>query len=173
MTLELFIQIYLSAILGYVTLNTFLRYHLAIDRFLLLGIGLSFLTSIIYLGSNKTVEYIITHVLIVLLYGGLKLWSIKAKKHGYFLFNIYRNHYLDVNQDLLKRAKKSDIAESDIRHHEHSAFYVSFHHVSLKKANKLVKEMDKAYSKSKKTLTMYHYWFVVGYLILMVALWRF
>ncbi len=173
MTLELFIQIYLTAIFGYVTLNTFFRYHLAIDRFLLMAIALSVLCSIIYLRSDKLVEYIITHALIVLLYAALKLWSIKTQKHGYYLFNIYRSHYEDVNLDLIKRAKKNDIDEANIKHHEHSAFYVSFNHVPMKKANQLVKEMDKAYSKQKKTLSMYHYWFIVAYLILMVALWRF
>lgn len=173
MTLDIVLKVLITSVLGYIALNTLLRYHFSLERNLALFMGLLFVTSIIYLDTNLLFEFGLTVGIIFVLCFILKLISLKQKKHGYFLLNTYRCQYNDVFKDITEIVVESEVVLKNINYNQKTPFLVVLKDVKLKKANDFMKELDKRHSQKPKKFTMYNYWFIVGFLISMVILWRF
>jgi len=173
MTLDLILKIFLTASLGYITLNTFLRFHFSIDRIYALFMALILITAIIFLDTKQYFEIGLTIGIIFIVCALLKFISIKKKRHGSFLFNTYKKQYMDIKRDISSLAEEFEIDNKNINYNQRKPWLVVIKDVELNKANKFLKKLDNTYTHKPKKLTMYNYWFVIGFLTLMVVIWRF
>ena len=112
-------------------------------------------------------------MLIVFLFIILKIVSIKYKRHGYLLFNIYKPQYQEVKEKLTLLASEKNVNLSDVNYNIRKPWLIVFKNTDLKTTNSLIKDLEKAFSKKPKKITMYNYWFLIGFLTLLVILWRF
>jgi|AntAceMinimDraft_18_1070375.scaffolds.fasta_scaffold00117_24 hypothetical protein len=173
MTLDLILKIFLTASLGYITLNTFLRFHFSIDRIYALFMGSILITAVIYLDTKLYFEIGLTIGIIFIVCALLKFISIKKKRHGTFLFNTYKKQYKELKSDITSLTEVLEIDNKNINYNQRKPWLVVIKDVELKKANELFKKLDNTYTHKPKKLTMYNYWFVIIFLTLMVILWRF
>ncbi len=173
MTLTFILKVLLTAILGYFTLNTFLKYHFSINRFLMIFFLLSFFLMVYYLDTEKTIEFIIAISIIALTLTILYLVYSKKKNYGYFFFNIYRKQYKYIHKLLIDISKNNEISEANICHDVCKPYLVVFRNVDKLKVKSVIKELDKIETTKKIKFTMYSYWTIVIFLVLMAILWRF
>lgn len=172
-TLDIILKIFITAITGYVVLNTIFRFHFSLDRILLLAFTGLVIISICYLETNKVFEVILTTCLIIIIFIILKICSIIKKRHGYFLFNTYKKDYFEVKNQLENLAETLEIDKSVINYNIKKPYLIIFNQVDYKTIKKLAGKLDKVFVKKPKKITMYHYWSVVIYLILVAIIWRF
>jgi hypothetical protein len=135
--------------------------------------GMLLIISILYLDTVLYFEFGLTVGLSLVLCIVLKLISIKKKRHGYFLFNTFKNQYSDTSKEITEIGIELKLSQENINYNLRKPWLVVLKDVELKKANDFNKKLDKVFSKKPKKLTMYNYWFVVAFLIAMVVLWRF
>lgn len=173
MTFDITINILITAFLGYVTLNSIFRYHFSIDRIFLFGTGLVFLGCLWYRDTNRIIESIIALGLIIVFTLILKFISVKKKRHGYFFFNTYKSDYSNTKSDLYKLANEFDISTENIQYNACKPWLVIFTNTSHKSTNSLMKKMDKIYTHQPIRFTMYNYWFLIIFIVLLVITWRF
>ena len=173
MTLDLILKVLLTAILGYVALNTFFKFHFSIDRIIFLLMVMVTLISIFFLDTLLYLEIAITVASAIVVAGILKIITIKKKRHGYLLFNTFKKQYDDVSKDITELADEFNIARKNINYNRRRPWLVCIKDVELKKADKLIKKLDNIYTHKPKSLTMYNYWTVIVFLTLMASIWRF
>lgn len=173
MTLTLILNILLTAILGYVAINTFMHYHFSINRFLMMFSIISVAIIIVYMDTEKTLEYLIAEGIVAIIFGALYLYFLKRHNLGYFFFNIYRKDYSKLHEEINMIAKKYGIEAEEICHDRCKPYLAIFKHEDTKTVKKVINEIDKAHTKSKVQFTMYSYWALVVYLILVTIIWRF
>ncbi len=173
MTLTFILKVLITALLGYFTLNTFLKFHFSINRFLMMFFLLGFIFMVYYLDTEKTVEFIIAISIIAVVLTVIYFVYSKKKNYGYFFFNVYRKQYLYVHKKLLELAKKNEVDEKNICHDICKPYLVVFHNTDRKKAKDIVDNLDKIETSKKIKFTMYSYWSIVIFLVLMAILWRF
>lgn len=173
MTLPLILNILLTAILGYVAINTFLHYHFSINRFFMMFSIISIAIIIAYMDTEKTLEFIIAEGIVAIIFGILYLYFVKHHNLGYFFFNIYRKDYSKLHEEISMIAKKYGIEANEICHDRCKPFLAVFKHKDLKTVRKVIKEINLTHTKTKVRFTMYNYWVLVVYLILVTIIWRF
>lgn len=172
-TLDLVLKVFITAFLGYITLNTFFRYHFSMDRITAIFLIALFVIMVFYRETTKVYSLLITIGIFVVFYTVLFLFSLKKKNFGYFLFNTYGKEYDTVLEDLTRLSQKLHIPLEHICYNKNRPFLVVFSNEDFKKVRKMMKDMDEIYTKKKKRFTMYNYWFLVAFLILAAAIWRF
>ena len=170
---ETILKIILTVSMIYLAANTFFKYQVSMDRIMFLTLGVMLILCLLYYDTNKVYEFILTISIIFVIGVILKIVSIKRKKHGYFLFNVYVKHYLDSKNQLYALATKYGIDHSKINYHMCKPWLVIIKDTHLKTVNKMIKDYDSLYAKAHKKITMYNYWYVVAVLVLITALWRF
>jgi len=173
MTFSLILNILLTAILGYVAFNTFLHYQFSINRFFMMFSIISVAIMIVYLDTEKTLEFIIAEGIVAIIFCILYLYFLKRHNHGYFFFNIYRKDYPKLHEEINMVAKKYGIEANEICHDRCKPYLAVFKHKDIKAVRKVIKEIDLTHTKTKIRFTMYSYWALVVYLILVTIIWRF
>lgn len=170
---EIILKSILTAALLYLTLNTFLTYHVSADRVILFTIVLLLLLCLAYYDTAKVHEFILTACIIVGIGIILKVISVVYRKPGYFLFNIYHSAYKEVQPIIYELAETYEIKKENINYNQFKPWVIVFKDTSLKQSNKLMKEFSKRYAKTHRKVSLYNYWYTVVVLILIAALWRF
>lgn len=173
MTFDIAINIFITACIGYITLNSIFRYHFSTDRIYFFGTGLILIGCFWYRGTGQIFESILTLGLILLLIIILKIISLKKQKHGYFLLNNYKKQYQDTKNNLLELAIELEIEKSNINYNIQKPWLVIFKNTSFKKASKVMNKMDKIYTHKPFRFTMYNYWFIIIFLVVITIIWRF
>ncbi|OQX94084.1 MAG: hypothetical protein B6I17_00055 [Tenericutes bacterium 4572_104] len=173
MTLTFILKVLITALLGYFTLNTFLKFHFSINRFLMMFFLLSFFLMVYYLDTEKTVEFIIAISIIAFTLTVIYFVYSKKKNYGYFFFNVYRKQYSYIHKKILNLAKENEVDEKNICHDVCKPYLVVFRNTDRKKAKKIVDKLDEIETSKKIKFTMYSYWVIVIFLVLMAVLWRF
>jgi len=163
----------MTAILGYVTLNTIFRYHFSFDRVMFAGVLVFFATIIWYRGTDKQFEFLLTVGIEFTAILIIKYVTYRKHNFGYFLFNVYRKEYDSVHKEILETALEFEIDRNNICHKRKKPFLVVVRNEDSKKVAKMFKTIDKAHIKAKKTFTMYNYWFLVAFIAIEVIIWRF
>lgn len=170
---DLILRILILTCFAYLTLNTFLHFHISIDRILLLIFVIILIALYLCLDTNYLIELLILIDSLLIAYIVLKIISIKKKKHGYFFFNIYKKQYSELNKHLLENSEEFDIDKSNISHHLETPMFVVISNEDIKKTDNFIKKINKIYQKKPKKLTMYNYWFVIGFITILVIILRF
>lgn len=173
LTFDLVLKVLITAFLAYLTINSIFRYHFSVDRITTIFLIVLFVLMVFYRGTTKGYLFLITVGIFVVFYILLLLFSIYKKDLGYVLLNTYSKDYQDVLDNLHKLAQKYNIAKKNICYNKNRPFLVVFKNEKFMKIRKLMKEMDEIYTKAKKQFTMYNYWFIVVFLILVAGIWRF
>lgn len=173
MTLDIILKVLITAIFGYVTLNTFLKFHFVLDRIIALFAVLVVLISIYFLNTTLYFECILVNGIALVLSLVLKLVSIKKSRHGFFLFNTFKKQYDDVSKELFTLAEEFDIPKKNINHNSRKPWLVVLKDVEYKKVNKFAKKLDTIFTHKKKNFSMYIYWTVIVFFTFMAMLWRF
>ncbi|HPJ23991.1 MAG TPA: hypothetical protein PK113_03680 [Bacillota bacterium] len=172
-TLDIVLKIIITSMLGYLTINSFLRFHFSIERTDFVFIAIFFVITICYLGTDKIFEYGLTTGILLVLYLVARFVIRKRKMMGYVLLNVYRNDFAAVRTFILEAAEEMDIELNRICHKRNKPFLLVLKKVDPEDCQKLLKKVDEHFTHQKKRFTMYNYWFIIVYLVLMVALWRF
>lgn len=173
MTLDLILKVLLTAMLGYVALNTFIRFHFSMDIHIGILLVIVGIVSIIFLDTENFFTVGLTWGIVLFVFIVLKFISVKRKRHGYFFFNIFKKQYPEVLEELIKLADELNIARKNIIYNQNCPFFVFIKEVELKKADKFMKKIDYIYTHKTKKLTMYNYWTIIVFFTLIAALWRF
>ncbi|XMB72405.1 hypothetical protein RJI07_00515 [Mycoplasmatota bacterium WC30] len=172
-TLNLVLKIIITSIMAYVMLNSYLRFHFKADRVGFVFVFLLFLIMVYYQDTEKTFEFFLTSGIVLVASVIVKLFMLKKRRNGYVLLNTYKKEYDQVKKDINKIAEKLKIDPSNICYNRSRPFLLVITNEDNKTANELVKKINKIYTTKKKKLTMYNYWFVIAFLILITILWRF
>ncbi|MBI9008644.1 MAG: hypothetical protein JEZ05_01320 [Tenericutes bacterium] len=173
MTLDLILKVLLTAMLGYVALNTFFKFHFSMDIHIAILLVIVGIVSILFLDTENFFAVGLTWGIVLFIFVVLKLISIKRKRHGYFFFNVYSKQYPQALEEMIKLADELNIARKNISYNQRYPFLVVIKEVELKTADKFIKKLDYIYIHKPKKLTMYHYWTIIIFFTLMAALWRF
>ncbi len=172
-TFNLILKIIITAIFGYLVLNSYLRFHFKADRIGFLFVFVFLLIMVYYLDTEKSFEFFLSTGIVVVVFVIVKLVLLKKRMNGYILLNTYRKQYSEVKKDIYKIAEELEVKQGNICYNRAKPFLLVIRNEENKKVKKLMKKIDKTYTSKKKKLTMYNYWFVIGFLILVTILWRF
>lgn len=170
---DMILKIIITAILGYVALNTFLHFHFSMDRVVVGFFAISLIAMIFYLDTNKWIEFVILIGIFIVIGVGLFLFFLKKKRMGFFLFNTYKKQFPETKKEILAKAEELEIQPSQICYDRCKPWLVVIKDAPFSAVHKLFKELDTADSKKPKHFTMYTYVALVIYLIIIAALWRF
>ncbi len=173
LTLDIVLKVFITAFLGYLTINSFFRFHFSMERITTTFLISVFVLMVFYLGNTKTYQFLLTLGLFVVFFIILLIYCILKKDLGYVLFNTYGKEYQQVLDDLQVIAQKNGISSNNICYNKNKPFLVVFKNLSIKKTTKIMKEMDLIYTKKPKRFTMYNYWFIAVFLVIMASVWRF
>ncbi len=172
-TLTIALKIIITSILGYITLNSFFKYHFSINRITLLYVIILLGVMIFFIDTENLVAFLITTGIGLVLYVVTYLIFYKKRIFGYFLFNTFKKDYNLVKDDIIKIAEELEINKDNICYNETRPFLFVIRNELPKKARSLTKKLDKIYCNVKKTFTMYNYWLIVVFFVLITILWRF
>lgn len=172
-TFDMILNIVLTAILGYVTLNTIFRFHFSLDRIGMAAVLALIATIIWYRGTEKYFEFGLTLGIEIVAFAVLKLITYRRRNFGYFLFNVYRKDFEIVHKELVDLSTEMEIERKHICHYRNRPFLLVIKDEDPKRVSSLVKKIDTIHTKGKKTFTMYNYWFIVAFIVLEVIIWRF
>ncbi len=161
------VKILISASLGYLVLNTILKYHTYNDlptalMALVLLIILTFYSDIDY-NTLFTILIVSTIVLTIV----VKLLLLSKNKYYYLLLNINKRDYERVKNIF------TDNTKIKITYFKKYPYLIKFNEKKQKKIKKALKTFDSIESKSPKRFNICHYWTLIIYIIMMVILWRF
>ncbi len=176
-TAALIIKILLSSLLGYLTLNSFFKYHFSSERFQSIAFILAMIVMFIFKDIQNDTQSINIIIIIIasiaVLYLVLFLIFNKKKQFGYFLLNATKKDYPQISEDIKTVSNELDLEESNIKYNIKTPFYIEIQNIEIKKVVSFFKKIDSTNNSRKKLLTMSVYWHAVAFLILMVAIWRF
>ena len=172
-TLTLALKIIITSILGYITLNSFFKYHFSINRITLLFVFVLLGVMIFFIDTENLVSYLITTGIGIVLYIITYIIFYIKRIFGYFLFNTFKKDYNLIKGDIIKISEELEINKDNICYNETRPFLFVIRNEHPKKVRSLIKQLDKIYCNVKKTFTMYNYWLIVVFLVLITILWRF
>lgn len=172
-TFTIILKIIITAIFGYATLNSFFKFHFAIDRISLLAILVFLIIMVSYIDTEKVFEFLLTSSVAFIVYLITLYIFYKKRNFGYFLLNTYKKEYNEMKTNIYNFSEELNITSADICYNKNKPFLLVIKNTEYKKVNKLVKKLEKIHMHQKKVFTMYHYWFMVIFLILITILWRF
>lgn len=173
LTLDIVLKIFITAFLGYLTINSFLRFHFSMERITVTFLIAVFVLMVFNLGNTKAYQFLLTLGVFVIFFIILIVYCILKKDLGYVLFNTYGKEYEQVLEDLKLSAQKNGISFNNICYNKNKPFLVVFKNLSIRKTTKIMKDMDLIYTKKPKRFTMYNYWYIAVFLVIMASVWRF
>ncbi len=172
-TFDLILKIIITAMLGYLVFNTFLHYHFSMDRILVGFFVFAFLSMIYYLGEDKVIEFLILIGILIVLFFGLYVFSNHKKRSGYILFHSWKRQYSENRKLLIQEAEELGIDTKSIYFDRCKPYLVVIRNQDPKLVRKMFKKLDNIDQKKPKRFTMFHYWVIIAYLIIVAILWRF
>ncbi len=172
-TMTVILKMILTALIGYVALNTLFRYHFAIDVAFLGFLFVMLFVMYFHLDTENLKSLLISTASVALVFGVGRIVMMVKGIECYFLFNVFKKQHDPVNKDILANAEELDMDANKICYNISTPCIVVFKDIEHDKVKKLFKKMDKSSAVKINRYTMYSYWSIVLFLVLIAALWRF
>ena len=172
-TVDLIIKVFFTAILAYFTLNTFFKFQFALEKNILI-LTISGLI-ILYLNRNSIklndilLPLTVSLIIVILLY----LIDIYKKQHYYILLNFYQIEFEHIKKMIVEFSNEFEINTKNISYNKKSSFILKFRNINHNKQTKIIQKLEKTIFKEPKKFTYANYWFIIAFLIIIAAVWRF
>ncbi|MCK5732229.1 MAG: hypothetical protein KAH13_04360 [Tenericutes bacterium] len=172
-TLEIILKVFLTSLLAYITLNSILRYQFSSERILTSGIIILIIILFVFRSGENVTGLLISSISLIIVTIFVKVLYYQKKDYGYFLLNIRKGEFEEINTELQKEATKLEIKKENIEFQNRFPHIAYINNELGSKVRKLFNELDKVVAKKKKRFTMLNYWYIVVLLVLLAVIWRF
>lgn len=172
-TFTVILQIFITAILGYLAINSYFRFHVSMYAADAAFFSIWTVVMIAYLDTTRVFEFLLATALLGVLYLILRAIMVKKQWHAYILFNICGRQFQGMREDIEKHLEDAKIEPHLVCYKRRRPYLVVVRDTPLKNTSELFKAVDKDRLKHRREFTMYNYWYLIVFIILMVILWRF
>ncbi len=174
LTFDLILKILVSVSFAYIVLNSFLHYHFTFDRINLLFVLVILLAMTYFYDTNRIFDFLVTIIIVIIITGLIKYIFYRKKIFAYFLLNSYnKTAYKRNKPELMKILEEYDIAKNKLCYNENRPYILVLKNITYKQARSITKKMDRFDSKLPKKFTMFQYWNIIAFLVILVLIWRF
>ncbi|MCK4552107.1 MAG: hypothetical protein KAU02_04245 [Tenericutes bacterium] len=172
-TLEIIINAFLSALLVYIAVNSIFRYQFSSERILTSAVLIFIIILFVFRNGENVTGLLISLISLVVVTIFVMVLYNQKKDFGYFLLNIRKNEFEEINTALKKEATILRIKKENIEFENRFPHIVYINNELGSKVRELFKKLDKVVIKKKKHFTMQNYWYIVVLLVLLAVIWRF
>ena len=172
-TLEIIIKVILTSLLGYITLNSILRYQFSSERIFSAAVLILIVVLFVFRRGENLIGFLITVSSLSIVTFLVRIYYSHKKNYGYFLLNILKSEFNEINTVLQEEAVKLEIKKENIVFEHLFPHIVYINKEPGNKVRKLFKKLDNVVSKKKWRFTMQNYWYIIVLLVLLAVIWRF